>query len=325
MTSDATAGPLRITHSAHVARRLATYTRPYRSRLALACAASLVNKALDLAPPLLIAWAIDAVTGHPPAPLRALAGGTAGQVVWLGALTAVIFVLESLFQWAYQYGFMTLAQKVQHDVRVDAYEHLQTLEMAYFEDRRTGELLSVVNDDVNQLERFLNTGLNDILQLAFLVGIAAILLGGHDVRLTAIGLAPTPFILWGVLAFRRRLAPRYRAVREKVGDLSARLQNNLGGMAVIQAFTAEAREGGRLREESEKYREDATRVVRLAALFTPLIRMAVAAGFVGVIWAGGVLVLRNEITVGEYSLFMLMIQRLLWPLTRTGEILNDYE
>jgi ATP-binding cassette, subfamily B, bacterial len=115
-------------------------------------------------------------------------------------------------------------------------------------------LLAVLNDDVNQLERFLDRGAQEILHVATSV----VLIGGTYLVLSpVVGLLaflPVPIVLWVTLRYQRRLAPRYAAVREQVGVVNAALNNNLGGIATIKAFGAEDREWERIRDESEAYR-----------------------------------------------------------------------
>ena len=309
--------------------RLFGYLRRYRGSLWLASGSSVLNKILDLMPPLLVGWVIDALRGAPPSWIARLAGSSDPwrMAVALSCLAVAIFVFESLFQWAYQAGFMRLAQRVQHDLRLEAYQCIQAREMAFFEDHRLGEILAMLNDDVNQLERFLNTGFNELLQLAVLVVFSVAVMTPLSWRLTLVGMGPIPLILWGSLLYQRRVAPRYRRVRAGVGGLAARLENNISGIQVVQSFTAEAFETERVRAASEEYRQANFAAIRLSALYTPLIRMAIVMGFAGVLLVGSYWVLDGSgtITAGQLVLFAMMTERLLWPLTRLGSTLDDYE
>ncbi|MBV8201886.1 MAG: ABC transporter ATP-binding protein, partial [Acidobacteria bacterium] len=309
--------------------RLFGYLRRYRGSLWFASGASVLNKVLDLMPPLLVGWVIDALRGAPPLWIAQLAG-TADpwrMAVALSCLAVAIFAFESLFQWAYQAGFMRLAQRVQHDLRLEAYQRIQAREMAFFEDHRLGEVLAMLNDDVNQLERFLNTGFNELLQLAVLIVFSVAVMMPISWRLTLVGMGPIPIILWGSLLYRRRVAPRYARVRSGVGGLAARLENNISGIQVVQSFTAEAFETERVRAASAEYRQANFEAIRLAAVYTPLIRMAIVLGFAGVMLLGSYWVLDGSgaITVGQLVLFAMMTERLLWPLTRLGSTLDDFE
>ena len=309
--------------------RLFGYLQAYRGRLALATSSSVANKILDLMPPLLVGWVIDSLRGQPPQWISSLAGTADpwSMAVVLAGLSVVIFFFESLFQWMYQAGFMRLAQEVQHDLRMDVYNRLQTREIAFFEEHRLGEILAMLNDDVNQLERFLNTGFNELVQLAVLFAFSFVVMLPISWQLSLIAMAPIPVILWGSLLYQRRIEPRYRRVREGVGGLASRLENNIGGIHVIKSFTAEAFETERVRRASDEYRSANYEAIRLSALYVPLIRMAIVVGFAGVLLLGSYWILNGtgNITVGELVLFAMMTERLLWPLTRLGTTVDEYE
>ncbi|MFV9672402.1 MAG: ABC transporter transmembrane domain-containing protein, partial [Acidimicrobiia bacterium] len=146
--------------------RLWNYARPYRGRIATATLWSFLNKAMDIAPPFLIGMAIDVVVRQEDSFLASL--GVADprlQLVVLAAITFVVWALESLFEYLLGVAWRNLAQTIQHDLRVDSYAHMQDLELGFFEDRRSGDLMAVLNDDVNQLERFLDIGANEVIQM----------------------------------------------------------------------------------------------------------------------------------------------------------------
>jgi ATP-binding cassette, subfamily B, bacterial len=310
----------------HPLARLWRHAAGHRRDVVTAALFSVCNKLFDLAPPVLIGIAVDTVVERQDS-LLATFGLTdlRTQLLVLAAVSAVIWVLESVFQYLYEVGWRNLAQTIQHELRVDAYSHVQGLEQAYFEDRSTGGLLSVLNDDVNQLERFLDRGANEILQVltTVLVISAAFFVVAPGIAWFA--MAPIPIILWGSVRFQRLLEPRYAAVRAQVGNLNASLSNNLSGIATIKAFTAEDRETARIAEESGVYRERNRDAIRLSSLFVPLIRMAILAGFVCILVLGGLRVLDGELAVGTYSVGIFIVQRLLWPLTRLGETFDLYQ
>ena len=280
-------------------------------------------------PPILVGWVIDSVSRKPPRWIVALIGTEDAWTlaVFLAVLGVVIFGFESLFQWLYQRGFMSLAQRVQHKLRVDAYTQIQSRETEFFENHRMGETMAMLNDDVNQLERFLNNGFNDLLQLLILFIFAGVVLFTTSWQLALLGMIPVPLVLWGSLYYQRLISPRYRKVRESVGLLSSRLENNIAGITVIKSFTAEAFETERVRAASEEYRNANFNAIRYSAIYVPLIRMAIAIGFGGVLLIGSYRVLKGNgvLTVGELVLFSMMIQRMLWPLTRLGVTLDEYE
>ncbi|MBK4729768.1 ABC transporter ATP-binding protein [Oxynema sp. CENA135] len=310
----------------HPLQRLLAYGRDYRVRIGQAIACSILNKLFDLAPPALIGAAVDVVVRQEDSLIAQLGvRDIFSQLVVLAILTFVTWGLESLFQYAYDRLWRNLAQTFEHDLRLDAYNHLQNLEMAYFEERSTGGLMSILSDDINQLERFLDVGANDILQVSttvLVVGATFIVLA-PSVSWAAI--VPIPIIVAGSISFQRTLAPRYAEVREKVSLLNGQLANNLSGIATIKSFTAEAYEAKRIERYSNDYRQSNGRAIALSAAFVPLIRFVIIVGFTGILLFGGMAAVEGTLAVGTYSLLVFLTQRLLWPLTRLGQTLDLYQ
>ena len=315
-----------LSHSAHPLQRLIDYGHNYRVRIWQAIACSILNKIFDLAPPALIGAAVDVVVKKEDS-LIAHWGvrDVFQQLLVLTFLSFIIWGLESIFEYAYSWLWRNLAQSIQHDLRIDAYSHLQELEQAYFEERSTGGLMSILSDDINQLERFLNDGANEVLQVATTV----VVIGGAFFILAPsvawMAMLPMPFILWGSIVFQRRLAPRYAEVRQKVGLLNGQLANNLTGITTIKSFTAEEYEIGRIAAESQAYRQSNRRAIALSSAFVPLIRMIILLGFTALLLYGGMEAVAGTLSVGTYSVLVFLTQRLLWPLTRLGETLDQYQ
>jgi len=310
----------------HPLRRLLKYGHKYSTLIWQAVSCSILNKLFDLAPPALIGVAVDVIV-NPKSTWIAAWGfrDVFTQLVIISLLSLVIWALESLFEYAYERLWRNLSQNVQHDLRLDAYSHVQDLELAYFESRSTGNLLSILNDDINQLERFLDVGANEILQVLTTV----IIVGGTFFVLTPttawMAILPIPFIIWGSIYFQKLLSPYYAQVREKAGLLNGRLANNLGGITTIKSFTTEAYEMQRVRVDSDLYRQSNYRAIALSAGFVPLIRMIILVGFIAILFYGGMEAANGRLAVGAYSMLAFLIQRLLWPLTRLGQTLDLYQ
>jgi ATP-binding cassette subfamily B protein len=306
--------------------QLIRYARPYRARLLAATGCSIANKLFDVAPEILIGIAIDVV-------VRGKDSFVAGfgiaepldQVYLLGALTLAIWIFESVFEFLYLVLWRNLAQSLQHELRTNAYAHVQNLDLAYFEDRSSGGLVAVLNDDVNQLERFLNGGANDLIQVIVTVIACGAVFFAISPQIAVLAFLPIPVILWGAFYFQRQAGPRYDVVREKVSRLSARLANNIAGIATIKSFAAESREAARLSAESADYVEANRSAIRLSSAFVPLIRMAILFGFLCTFVRGGQLVLEGHLQAGFYAVLVFLTQRLLWPLTRLADTVDLFE
>ncbi len=310
----------------HPLRRLWSHADNHRGDVVVASLWSFLNKVFDLAPPLLIGLAVDVVVERDDSFLAGMGiENLRTQLYVLAGLSAVIWILESVFEYLLGVKWRNLAQTIQHELRLDAYNHVQDLELAYFEDESTGGLLSVLNDDVNQLERFLDGGANSLIQL-----VTTITLIGGGMMIAVPGVAwiaflPIPVIIIGSVKFQSALEPRYAAMRDQVSILNVTMATNLSGIATIKAFTAEARETERVRVESQEYRQRNADAIRLSSAFIPLIRMAILAAFCAILVLAGFRALDGSLAVATYSVMVFITQRLLWPLTALGETFDLYQ
>ena len=306
--------------------RLFLNLREERRLLFFAFVSSIINRILDLAPPVIIGLAVDIVVkeqnswigsfGIKDVPLQLLFLAFASGIVWSG---------ESFFQYLYSVLWRNLAQISQHKLRIKAYDHIQKLDMQFFDRDNTGRLLSILNDDINQLERFLDHGANEIIQLF----VSVIIIGGTMLwvapQIAIFAFIPIPFIFWGSIRFQKRLAPKYKDVRYKAGLLASRLNNNLGGILTIKSFTTEKWELNRLNKESLSYQKSNKSAIKLSSAFIPLIRFAILFAFIAILLIGGFQVWNKTLNVGTYSFLVFITQRLLWPLTTLGHVLDDFQ
>ena len=305
---------------------LLRYARGYRTRIILASLYSILNKLFDVLPEILIGIAIDVVVRREASFIASL--GVVEpfhQVLLIGVLTILIWALESLFEFLHLVAWRNLAQALQHDLRLDAYGHLQQLDMAWFEDASTGNLVAILNDDINQLERFLDGGANALIQVVAAVMAVGAVFFYLSPPIALMAFTPIPVIVIGAFWFLRRAQPLYADVRERVGRLAAMLANNISGIATIKSFTREDYELGQLQSVSRDYMEANARAIRVSSAFIPVIRMAILAGFVATLVYGGKLTLAGEMQAGAYGVLIFLTQRLLWPLTRVAENVDLYE
>lgn len=315
----------------HPLKKLMGYASPYRRDIRLATFYSIVNKFFDILPEVLIGAAVDVVVRQDQSFLAKHIlvdfgiTSTWHQLLVLGSLNVLIWGGESLFEYLYHLKWRGLAQDIQHDLRLDTYRHVQKLEMAYFESQRTGNLLSILNDDINQMERFLNGGANQIIQVFCSSVMISAVFFALQPGIAVIALLPVPAILFGAFWFQKRLAPRYAEVREAAGDVSARLNNNLLGLATIKAFATEGTEADHIAQASNGYRAANAGAIRLSSAITPVIRTAILAGFTATLLYGGWLTIQGELAVGAYSVLVFLTQRLLWPLTGLADVADMYQ
>lgn len=310
----------------HPLLKLFRYSNKYRFDILLATFYSLLNKTFDILPEVLIGVAVDVIVKRQDSMLSHIGiHDVKLQIIWLGIFTALTWVLESLFQYLYSIKWCYLAQHLQHDMRLDAYNHIQSLELEFFENKATGNLMAIANDDINQLERFINDGVNQIIQIVGSTILISIIFFFISVKVAILSFLPIPLIIIGVFFFRNKLAPRYLNVRNKSGDLNSKLNNNLSGIATIKTFSTEVYEQNKINTYSNEYVSANKHAIVMSAAVTPVIRMAVMSGFLASLIYGGILTLDSQIQVASYSILIFLSQRLLWPLTYLAQVTDMYQ
>ncbi len=295
--------------------------------MAWATTFTILNKLADVFPELLIGAAVDVIVRGADSFVGRVfdLDDRFQQLLVLAGINFLVWLIESATEYVASLLWRNLAQTIEHEARMDAYRHVQELEIAWFEDRSTGGLLSIINDDVNQLERFLDIGAADLIRTVVNVVLVGIFFFYASPVVGMVAFLPIPLIVWGSMLYQRRLAPRYQEVRESAGDLGALLASNLSGIVTIRAFSAEGRESDRVDEASNRYRYANREAIRLSSAFVPIIRLAILTGFTLTLIFGGRATLDGTMEVGVFSVLVYMTQRLLWPLTRLGETFDLYQ
>lgn len=303
------------------------YARPHRRQVILATTWSTLGKVMDVVPEILIGVLIDVIVKGDQSFVAQIFGVQSRweQLIVLAVLNGCAWILESTFGYLSAVSWRNLSQTLEHEMRTELYQHVQGLEIAWFEDTTSGGLLSVLNDDINQLERFLDVGATNIIRLFWNVVLVGAVFAVSSPLVALLAFLPVPIIVLGSIRYQQRLKPRYAVVREAVEDLSSTLTTNLGGIATIKAFTAESREAARVADVSRNYLEANREAIKFSSAFVPLIRMAILTGFTCTLVVGGWLVLQGQLAVGIYSMLVFMTQRLLWPLTNLGETLDQFQ
>ena len=305
---------------------LIRYIRPWRAKARFAALCSTLNKIFDIAPEVLIGVAVDLVVEKENSFVASLGfGSIESQVLFLGLITFIIWALESLFQYIYSIQWRGLAQMVEHEVRVSAYDHSQRLGLSWHEEQATGNITAILNDDVNQLERFLNDGVNQIIQVIVSTICIGFIFFYISPLIASIAVLPVPIIFLVSFLFQKKLSPKYKKVRDKVGALNSSVFNNLIGIQTIKSFMTFKHEKDRVSGLSKEYQKENIGAISISSAFVPVIRMGVLAGFLGTILIGSHMALSGTLAVGSYSVLVFLTQRFLWPFTTLGTLVDDFE
>tara|TARA_B100002052_G_scaffold134736_1_gene123769 strand:- start:981 stop:2741 length:1761 start_codon:yes stop_codon:yes gene_type:complete len=307
-------------------RHLFAYSQQQKTKTKRGIVYSILNKLFDLAPPVLIGIAIDIVVEGNESFLASVGiPDRRRQLVILAILTFIIWGLESLFDYLSAVTWRGISQDIEHNLRTETFENVLSLDMKYFENKSSGRLMAILNDDVNQLERFLDTGANKLLQTATTV----IVIGGTFLYISPLiatfAFIPIPIIIFGSFKFTSTIARRYESIRESIETLNSNLSNSISGILNVKSFTRETKELDRIESSSNEVRSANYHAIKLSAAFIPIIRVAILFGFTATLLIGGFLALDGEIKVATYSVLLFITQRLLWPLTELGDTFDLYQ
>ena len=316
---------MKNTLNIHALVRLFRYAKSFRKDVIIASIYSLLVTLFDILPELLIGLAVDVIV-YQHASLLARLGihDVYHQLYLLGALTFVIWLTESVFEYLYAVKWRNLAQALQHQLRIDAYTHIQDADMTYFENISSGNIVSILNDDINQLERFFDNGINMLIHIIASTIFVSLFFFVLAPKVAMFAFIPVPFILFGAYYFQYLLGPEYEKVRAKAGDLNNRFMNNMLGIATIKSYAAEEYELNSLEKQSLEYQKANGAAIRLSAIITPLIRITIMTGFLTTLIYGGWLALQGQLAVSTYSVLIFLSQRLLWPLTYLAEVSDQF-
>lgn len=312
--------------STQALKELFKYIHPWRKDYYLGSIYSFLNKLFDIAPEILIGVAVDLVVQKNDSFVSSLGfSSISSQVLFLGVATFLIWALESTFEYLYLIKWRGLAQKVEHSLRVSAYDHAQKLDISWHESQLTGNVTAILNDDINQLEKFLNNGVNQIIQVVVSTISIGIIFFYISPLIATIAILPVPLIFFISILFQKKLSPIYRSIRDKAGLINSSIVNNLLGIQTIKSFMTYSYEKKNITELSNNYQKENMNAISINSAFNPIIRMGVLGGFLGTILIGSTLALNGSLAVGAYSVLVFLTQRFLWPFTSLSILVDDFE
>ena len=307
-------------------RDLYKYAQQNQTKVKRGILYSILNKLFDLAPPVLIGVAIDIVVEGSDSLIGSFGfEDRRQQLIILAFITFIIWGLESIFDYIAAVTWRNIAQDLQHSLRSETFEKTLDLDLSFFENKSSGRLMAILNDDVNQMEQFLNEAANRLIQTATTV----IVIGGTFIYISPLvaffAFIPIPVIIFGSYKFTQRIAERYSKIRNNVESLNAHLSNSITGVLTVKSFNREEKENIRIQKASQEVKTANYEAIKLSAAFIPIIRIAILFGFTATLLIGGFLALDGQIKVAMYSVMLFITQRLLWPLTELGMIFDVYQ
>ena len=337
MTEESVFDRYRADVTAPMRRLFATYGEPRYRWFVIGVLANLVAQFASLLPPVVLGAAINVLTGEgayrlPLVPASVLPAGDVALFELSILLIGGSFLLTGLFTWVYGIAANEFAHGVMHAVRVDCFEKLARLDMAFFDDKQTGEVMSILSSDTENLELFLDNALTNSVRLgAMLLGIGLVLFA-ENAYLAVVTLLVAPIMVAFTRWFMHRAEPLYAERRSSVGKLNTRLENAISGMELTKSTASEGYEVGRVETASKRLFDDTMAMLKLSYFYRPGMELLAGVSFtltflVGGYWlfvgpppfAGGTL------RAGTFVTFLFLSQRFATPLAEVSNIVDQYE
>lgn len=309
--------------------RVVPYAKKYPKRVMAGISANAAARFFDLMPFVAIGFAVDYFTtdmlSGPQIVQDTVTFMHSNPAIGYGLLVFFGFLCLAIFQGISEYSWQTLGYNIQHDLRMDATRSLIAMEASYYDLRQTGQIMSVLSSDVNQLEDVVSDSSTSIIRITVTFATAFIILVLMSWKLAAVLFAPILLIVPGVYWFSTRVQRKYRKQRESTGDINAVLENLISGISVVQAYNAQDWESNRVSKESGSYRDQAMGASKDRNRFIPMIYAVAGVAFGLLVTAGGYLAGQGEITTGQLVTFLLISTRMTMPMFIFGILVNQLQ
>lgn len=302
------------------------YSKVDKRPIFLASFFSVLNQIIDIFPDLIVGIAVNIVVSQESSFLSYFGiVSSKQQIIVLGLITAVIYILESLTELASSLLWRNLAQKIQESLRIKSYNHLQNLEISFFENQNTGNLLTIIVDDINLLDNFFNEGFHEVIQLITSTLSISVVFFYLSYKIALLAFSLTPIIIFITFYFQKQLRNYYLKIRESSAKLASLITNNILGIVTIKSYTAESIESKNLKIANDEYLKDKEKTIIINSIFNPIVRTIIMFSYIIVLVLGGIFVIYNKLDVGSYSILIFLTQRALWPFTDLAWLIDLYQ
>lgn len=287
---------------------------------------SICNKLCDIIPEILIGITIDVVVNKEQSLIGRLGFSDPFMQLYIVAIGTILFwLLESLFEYLYSVVWYNLAQDLQHNFRIELYDKIQKADMQFIESRTLGNLLSIIDDDINHLELFFAKGCNDIIQLLTNTCVMGTLFFFISPTIALLSMLPVPFVILISYFFRLKIAAAYAATSDASNEIRTQLASRLRGILTIKSYTMENSERVLLEKKSNYHKTVSEHGNKIISSYIPIVRMVVLCGFIASLMVGGTYAIYGVMTISWYAAFVFLTQRFLWPFAGFASIVEQYE
>jgi ATP-binding cassette subfamily B protein len=296
-------------------RRLLSNFSRYRKRLAAGVACVIASASFSLMKPLIVGNAVNELGG----------GFTRATLVRYGLLLIGASICEGIFLYLQRNIIIGASRNIEYDLRNDFYDHLQKLPLKFYQDQRTGDLMSRATNDLSSVRMLIGPAIMHSLSSLLVVSGSFIMMLRVDHMMALMALTAVPVVAGLVKTFGERIHKRSRAVQDYFGDISARVQENLSGVRVVRAFTREHYEIDTFKRMNHEFVERNRSLIRLSAIFYPALHALIGIMFVFVFWVGSRKIIAGSMTLGSFVAFQFYLGRMIWPLIALGWVINLFQ
>lgn len=297
------------------ARRLISYFARYKRALTLGGLCVVGSAVFSLAKPLIVGNAVNELTHVV----------TRAALIRYGLLLIGASAIEGAFLFAQRKIIIGTSRDIEYDMRNDLYGHLQALPVRYYQEQRTGDLMSRATNDLSSVRMLIGPAVMHSASSLLVVGGAFIMMLRIDRFMALMALIAVPVVAFLVQSFGQRIHVRFKAVQDYFGDISARVQENLAGVRVVRAFAQEEHEVERFKRMNREYVDRNRSLIRLTATFYPMLHMLIGVMFVIIFFLGTRKIVNGTLGIGEYVAFNFYLGRMVWPLIAFGWVINLFQ
>jgi ATP-binding cassette subfamily B multidrug efflux pump len=297
-------------------KKFARYFRPYKKSLVTGIICILASVIVALLIPLIVGQAVDDLQKT---------GVTWGKLTRYSLLILGVSIVSGTFLFLQRRILIGMSRHIEYDLRRDFYSHLVDQPLSFFQDHRTGDLMARATNDLAAVRQLAGPMIMYTLQTVFVVVIILPLMLRISVRLTLLLFLTMPLVSLTVKYFGQQVHVRFEKIQDFFAQISARAQENISGVRVVRAYAQEGAEIIAFEKLNSEYANRNLSLVRVSAVMRPLMQFLIGTGFVLILWYGGTLAARGEISIGQFTEFNLYLTRLIWPLIALGYVVNLYQ
>ena len=284
----------------------------YRGRYAVGLACLLATGTLAMSIPYLLKRAVDTIQ----------AGGSPATVGWLAATIIAVALAQSVVRTCSRFMIFNVGRDIEYELRNDLFAHLETLPLSYYQQQQTGDLMSRLVNDITAVRMLLGVGFLNLINTPIYYVYAVSIMVSIDWRLTLAALVPYPLVLVIVKRASRQLMERTLKVQEGLAAMSSKVQENLSGIHVVQAYVREQAEVEAFARLNEEFSAQNMALAKVRGVIMPVMRAASTLGTLVVLWYGGLRVIAGALSLGDLVAFIGYLHILAWPTMALGWMLS---